>query len=83
MTGTGGRGVGSIRLVRTTIELAVLGIGWVLGRRGRGRHRVFALSIGPLLHLLLPRLQVSAKPTEGDGDALEPSGAPFAEPEGR
>jgi uncharacterized membrane protein YczE len=61
MTGLVARGVGSVRLVRTTIELSVLGIGWVLGGVvGVGTVR-YALAIGPLLHLLLPRLQVRSR----------------------
>ena len=58
MTGLVARGVGSIRLVRTTIELSVLGIGWVLGGVVGVGTVVYALAIGPLLHLMLPRLQV-------------------------
>ena len=54
MTGLVGRGIGSIRLVRTTIELTVLGIGWVLGGVVGVGTVVYALAIGPLLHLLLP-----------------------------
>jgi uncharacterized membrane protein YczE len=83
MTGLVARGVGSIRLIRTTIELSVLGVGWLLGGVVGVGTVLYALSIGPLLHLLLPRLQV------GRNDSREPvltaSGgdAPFTEPEGR
>jgi len=58
MTGLVARGVGSIRLVRTSIELSVLGIGWVLGGVVGVGTVVYALAIGPLLHLMLPRLEV-------------------------
>jgi uncharacterized membrane protein YczE len=61
MTGLVARGIGSIRLVRTTIELSVLGIGWVLGGVVGVGTVVYALAIGPLLHLLLPRLQVRSR----------------------
>src|SRR6476661_7790035 len=61
MTGLVARGVGSIRLVRTTIELSVLGIGWVLGGVVGVGTVLYALAIGPLLHLLLPRLQVRSR----------------------
>ena len=87
MTGLVARGVGSVRLVRTTIELTVLGIGWLLGGLLGVGTVLYALSIGPLLHLMLPRLQiavpVAAGATEQLPTALEPSGAPFTEPEGR
>ncbi len=61
MTGLVARGVGSVRLVRTTIELSVLGIGWVLGGVVGVGTVLYALAIGPLLHLLLPRLQVRSR----------------------
>ena len=70
MTGLVGRGVGSIRLVRTVIELTVLGIGWLLGGVVGVGTVVYALAIGPLLHVLLPRIEVrslavpSPKPAE-------------------
>lgn len=58
MTGLVARGVGSIRWVRTGIELTVLVIGWVLhGNVGIGTV-LYAVTIGPLLHKLLPRLAV-------------------------
>src|SRR6476619_7356569 len=60
MTGLVARGIGSIRLVRTTIELRVLGIGWVLGGVVGVGTVVYALAIGPLLHVLLPKVQVGA-----------------------
>ena len=75
-----------MRLVRTTIELSVLGIGWVLGGVVGVGTVVYALAIGPLLHLLLPRLQVRSRRIERrtGADAPPPiSEAPFTEPEGR
>ncbi|MTD16371.1 hypothetical protein GIS00_20735 [Nakamurella sp. YIM 132087] len=60
MTGLVARGVGSIRLVRTVIELSVLGIGWLLGGLVGVGTVLYALAIGPLLHVLLPRLSVRA-----------------------
>ncbi len=65
MTGLVGRGVGSVRVVRTTIELTVLAVGWLLGGLVGVGTVVYALCIGPLLHVLLPRLQVNAP--AGDG----------------
>jgi uncharacterized membrane protein YczE len=61
MTGLVARGVGSIRLVRTSIELSVLGIGWVLGGVVGVGTVVHALAIGPLLHLMLPRIEVRSR----------------------
>ncbi len=60
MTGLVARGVGSIRVVRTTIELTVLAIGWALGGVVGVGTVLYALSVGPLLHLLLPRLTVKS-----------------------
>jgi uncharacterized membrane protein YczE len=88
MTGLVARGIGSIRLVRTTIELSVLGIGWILGGVVGVGTVLYALSIGPLLHVLLPRLQVPpgagrperAVTTTGEAPFSE---APFTEAEGR
>ena len=54
MTGIVARGIGSIRLVRTSIEVTVLVIGWVLGGTVGLGTVLYAVSIGPLLHLLLP-----------------------------
>ena len=62
MTGLVARGIGSIRLVRTAIEVSVLGIGWLLGGVVGVGTIAYALAIGPLLHVLLPRLQVGAPP---------------------
>ena len=84
MTGIVARGIGSIRLVRTTIELTVLGIGWVLGGVVGVGTVVYALAIGPLLHLLLPRLQVRPPTAEPvPVGASNVSDAPFTEAEGR
>lgn len=84
MTGIVARGIGSIRLVRTSIELTVLGIGWVLGGVVGVGTVVYALAIGPLLHLLLPRLQVRPPTAEPvPVGASNVSDAPFTEAEGR
>lgn len=58
MTGLVARGVGSVRVVRTVLELSVLGIGWLLGGTVGIGTVLYAISIGPLLHVLLPRLRV-------------------------
>jgi uncharacterized membrane protein YczE len=57
MTGIAARGH-SLRAVRTLIELSVLAIGAVLGGTIGIGTVAYALAIGPLTHLLLPRLTV-------------------------
>jgi uncharacterized membrane protein YczE len=68
MTGIAARGH-SLRAVRTMIELSVLAIGFGLrGTVGVGTV-AYALSIGPLTHVLLPRLTVRTPPgTKGARD---------------
>lgn len=55
MTGIAARGH-SIRSVRASIELSVLGIGVFLGGSAGVGTLLYALSIGPLVHFFLPRL---------------------------
>jgi uncharacterized membrane protein YczE len=71
MTGLAARGVGSIRLVRTGIELTALAVGWLLGGSVGLGTLAFALTIGPNVQLFLPRLTVRDRP-----DALSPDGPP-------
>jgi uncharacterized membrane protein YczE len=58
MTGLVRRTGGSVRVVRTTIEVAVLVGGVALGGTVGIGTVVYAVSIGPLVHVLLPRLTV-------------------------
>ena len=58
MTGLVRRTGGSVRVVRTAIEVAVVVIGWLLGGTLGVVTVAYALLIGPLVHLLLPRLSV-------------------------
>jgi uncharacterized membrane protein YczE len=58
MTGLVRRTGGSVRVVRTGIEVAVVALGWVLGGTLGLATVGYALAIGPLVHLLLPRLAV-------------------------
>ena len=58
MTGLVRRTGGSVRLVRTAIEVAVVISGWLLGGTLGLVTVAYALSIGPLVHQLLPRLSV-------------------------
>jgi uncharacterized membrane protein YczE len=71
MTGLARRGL-SIRTARTGIEVTVLVIGVLLGGAIGIGTAVFALSIGPLVHWLLPRLTV-AEPATGYPDEIRSS----------
>jgi uncharacterized membrane protein YczE len=68
MTGWAGRGH-SIRVVRTTIEISVLGIGWALGGTVGIGTVVYALSIGPLAHKFIPLLAIPMPQAAGAGPA--------------
>jgi uncharacterized membrane protein YczE len=61
MTGIARRGH-SLRAVRTGIELTVLATGWLLGGTVGAGTVLYAVSIGPVVHLLLPRLTVASTP---------------------
>ena len=61
MTGLAARGVGSIRAVRTGIELGALTAGWLLGGSVGLGTLVFAATIGPNIQFFLPRLAVSRR----------------------
>ncbi len=58
MTGLVRRSGRSVRLVRTSIEIAVVTLGWLLGGTLGVATVLYALAIGPLVHALLPRLSV-------------------------
>jgi uncharacterized membrane protein YczE len=60
MTGWAARGH-SLRVGRTTIEATALLAGWLLGGTVGVGTVVYALSIGPLVHWLLPRLSRGGK----------------------
>lgn len=62
MTGLAHRTHGSIRLIRTAIELSVLGVGFVLGGTVGVGTVLYAASIGPLIQLFLPRVTVRLDP---------------------
>ncbi len=68
MTGVVRRTGHSVRLVRTVLELTVLGTGWLLGGTAGLGTVLYALGIGPLVHVLLPRLTVALP--AGEGSAL-------------
>jgi uncharacterized membrane protein YczE len=74
MTGLVRRTGGSVRLVRTGIEVAVVVTGWLLGGTLGVGTVVYALAIGPLVQLLLPPLSVSlaSRPTRPAAAPLPP-----------
>ena len=57
MTGLARRGI-PVGVARAAIELTVLLAGWLLGGTVGAGTLAFALGIGPLVHLFLPRLSV-------------------------
>lgn len=73
MTGAHARFGFPIWAVRATIELTVLTIGWLLGGNVGFGTVAFALLIGPMVHVALPRLRV---PLPGDSSAPEPESDP-------
>jgi uncharacterized membrane protein YczE len=74
MTGLVARGAGSVRTVRTCIEVTVLAVGWVLsgalwgGPVGPGT-LLYAVAIGPIVHWCLPRLTVRSRAERASGSA--------------
>jgi uncharacterized membrane protein YczE len=65
MTGLVRRTGRSVRLVRTTIEVGAVATGWLLGGTLGLGTVLYALAVGPLVHVLLPHLTVAAgAPTE-------------------
>jgi uncharacterized membrane protein YczE len=59
MTGLVRRTGGSIRVVRTSIEVSVLAVGAALGGTVGLGTVLYALSIGPLVLVLLPRMSIA------------------------
>ena len=61
MTGLSARTGRSVRLVRTCIEVAVLGCGWLLGGTVGVGTVLYALAIGPLTQAFLPFFAVRTR----------------------
>jgi uncharacterized membrane protein YczE len=55
----------SLRVVRTAIELTVLGIGWLLGGTVGIGTVLYAVTIGPIVHVTLPALTRRPRSMEG------------------
>jgi uncharacterized membrane protein YczE len=64
MTGLVRRTGWSFRLVRTSIELSVVAVGWLLGGVVGLGTIVYALAIGPLVQLMLPWFIVAVAPQD-------------------
>lgn len=68
MTGLAHRTGGSLRVVRTAIEVSVLALGWVLGGTVGIGTVLFALAIGPLVQRFMPWCVVVVElPAEREG----------------
>jgi uncharacterized membrane protein YczE len=65
MTGLAARGH-SVRVVRTGIEVTVVAAGWALGGTVGAGTLAYAVLIGPLVHVLLPRLAIPSVPPRTD-----------------
>jgi uncharacterized membrane protein YczE len=79
MTGIVARTGWPLRTVRTSIELIVLGTGWMMGGTLGIGTLIYALAIGPLVHLFLPLLTIGEGPRSGRGATsarLRPPSAP-------
>jgi uncharacterized membrane protein YczE len=80
MTGLAARGLGSIRAVRTGIELSALTAGWLLGGSVGLGTVIVALTIGPNVQFFLPRLAVGARWRDAtDSLPATPAPAPAVE----
>ncbi|ORB32435.1 hypothetical protein BST38_01740 [Mycolicibacterium parafortuitum] len=85
MTGLVVRTGRSVRLVRTTIEVAVLTVGWLLGGTVGVGTVVYAFGIGPLVQLfvrLTPRRLLAASGWAPVDTAQRGTGEPAALPAG-
>lgn len=62
MTGLVKRTGGSVRVIRTGIELVVLATGWLLGGTVGIGTVIYALAIGPIVHRTLPFFTIRDEP---------------------
>jgi len=68
MTGLVRRTGWSVRVVRTSIELGVVGTGWLLGGVVGIGTIAYAIAVGPLVQLMLPRLIVDLSESDAEAD---------------
>jgi uncharacterized membrane protein YczE len=80
MTGWAARGH-SIRVVRTCIELTVLAGGWALGGTVGIGTVLYAISIGPMAHVLVPRFMIARRDSLAAPEPAAPEPAAPATPE--
>ena len=73
MTGLVRRTGWSIRVVRTSIELTVLAAGWLLGGTVGIGTALYAVTIGPLVHIFLPLFTIRGGGSN-DGSARDEHG---------
>lgn len=64
MTGLVKRTGGSVRVIRTGIEVIVLAAGWLLGGTVGLGTVAYALAIGPLVHRMLPLFTIADRKTQ-------------------
>ena len=76
MTGLVERTGGSVRVIRTGIELVVVAAGWILGGTLGIGTLLYALAIGPIVHRMLPLFTIS---DERDVDAEAACAEPCAQ----
>lgn len=73
MTGLVKRTGGSVRVIRTGIELTVLAAGWLLGGTVGIGTVVYAVAIGPIIHRMLPIFAIEErKPAAVEPACVEP-----------
>ena len=72
MTGLVRRTGLSVRLVRTSLEVLVLAVGWLLGGAVGLGTVVYALAIGPLVHTMLPWCTVDLGPGYAPRPVVDP-----------
>jgi uncharacterized membrane protein YczE len=76
MTGIVRRTGLSVRLVRTSIEIFVLAVGWLLGGTVGLGTVLYALAIGPIVHVTLPFFTIKEPVKEGTTRPAPISGPP-------
>lgn len=64
MTGLVRRTGRPVAVVRTAIEVVVVSVGWALGGRLGVATVVYAVAVGPLVHLVLHRLTIESLPAQ-------------------
>lgn len=76
MTGLVRQTGGSVRMIRTGIEVTVLAIGWFLGGTVGLGTMLFALGIGPIVHRTLPLFAIAEEPASAMVAGAEPCAQP-------